>query len=404
MLKTPFFTWLFMIVFLHGKVLPPENWIEQFNSLSNPKNAFAHQSSNLLFEHYPQLKEQIPYIQLATLPTPIEKLTKMSEKYGIELYIKRDDLTAHGKSLYGGNKIRKLEFLLAQAQACGAQKVLTFGAAGSNHALATAAHAQRLGMKTICMLKPQANSDIVKQNLLLHLKYNSELHYSPNDEIRNNDSYALCVEYLKNDGKIPYIIPTGGANIFGTLGFVNAAFELNQQIKQGLCPKPTHIYVACGSCGTAAGLLLGCKALGLDVHIIAIAVEPDHTNHCAKTIAQLFDETNHYLHDFDESFPLCSYSHKDLTIDFSCCGPDYGIFTELGNKATQEMLTLESIPLDGTYTAKAFAGLLATAPAEQNAIILFWNTYYSPISTTTRSPIDDYHKLPSCFHEYFSDL
>lgn len=398
------FFWLSLILCLHKDALSQGNWIAKLNALPHQKHSFKNEASNLLFDRYPKLKEKIPYIQLADLPTPVEKLDRISQEYGIALFIKRDDLTGgldtQGVPLYGGNKVRKLEFLLAQAQAQGAKNILTFGAAGSNHVLATAAHAQRLGMHTLCMLKPQANSTIVQHNLLLHLNYNSELFYNLDDLSRDLAAHSLCLEYLKKEGQCPYIIPTGGSNILGTLGFVNAALELNEQIKQGHCPKPTHIYVACGSCSTTAGLLLGFRIIGLDIHIIAVTAEPDQNNHFAKTIAQLFYETNQFLHDLDESFPLCSYTDNHLTIDFNFCGLDYGVSTPEANDALRTLLELEHIPLECTYTAKAFAALLATAPKIENGIMLFWNTYYNcPLAIQSASL--DYHQLPACFHVYF---
>src|SRR5579872_3163391 len=153
----------------------PSDWIEQLNgklATFNYASTYQPSDTNLLFERYPALQATIPYVHLAALPTPVQKLNNMSQEYGLNIYIKRDDLTggtdAFGNPIYGGNKVRKLEFLLAHAQSLGARKVLTFGCAGSNHAVATAMHARRIGLEPICMLKHQPPSRIVQQNLLMH--------------------------------------------------------------------------------------------------------------------------------------------------------------------------------------------------------------------------------------------
>jgi D-cysteine desulfhydrase len=367
---------------------------------------YQNSDTNLLFSFYPTLKEKIPYISFANLPTLIENLQNISKAYGVQVYIKRDDLTGgfdeFGAPIYGGNKVRKLEFLLAQAKFLGAKKVLTFGCAGSNHAVATTVHAHRLGMDAICMLKEQPASHIVQQNLLMHLNYDSELHYSANNDIRKLNALIVWLEHYKRDGQVPYIIPTGGSNIFGVIGFVNAAFELSDQIKKGVMPKPSHIYVACGSCATTAGILLGCKATGLDAHIVAIAIEPEEDPTFAQNIERLFSQTNQYLHSLDNSFPIYSYTDKDLTIDLNFTGPDYGVFTQEGIEAAHQVLTKENIVIEGTYTAKAFVGLLSHVQHQKDALILFWNTYCG-LDVSKNLKTRNYGNLLHCLHYYFDD-
>lgn len=385
------------------------DWINELNNRlaqCNYGNSLQHSSTNSLFVHYPALKEKLPYVSLATLPTPVLKLKRISTKLGVDVYIKRDDLTggvdSQGVSLYGGNKVRKLEFLLGQACALGAKKVMTFGCVGSNHAVATVVHAHRLGMHTICMLKHQPPSHVVQRNLLMQLKYKSELHYNANNTIRNLNAFIVWLEHYKKDGQVPYIIPTGGSTVLGSIGFVNAVFELVEQIKQGMMPKPSYIYVPCGSCATAAGLLLGCKASGLDSQIVAVAVEPDEIPGFAQTIGSLFIETNKFLRALDSSFPECSYTDKDLRVDFNFTGPEYGIFTTEGMQAQNFLLDEENISLEGTYTAKAFASLLHDAKQPKGGVVLFWNTYCGLDFSTHLKGID-YRKLPQCFHYYFDE-
>ena len=131
-----------------------------------------------LFEHYHLLAHKLPYVSLGEFPTPVQKLNQLGRQLGLDnLFIKRDDLS--GK-VYGGNKIRKLEFLLGDALRIGAKEVLTFGSAGSNHALATAIYARQLGLKSISMLVPQPNAHYVRRNLLMSYHCGAELHLYSN--------------------------------------------------------------------------------------------------------------------------------------------------------------------------------------------------------------------------------
>ncbi len=386
-----------------------QNWIDILNgnlAQFGYKNLLPYSDWNALFIAYPALQAQVPYISFGALPTPIEKLETLSNSYNAQIYIKQDSVSGgfdqNGAPLYGGNKVRKLEFLLAQAKALGATKVLTFGCVASNHAVATAVHASQLGMYPICMLKHQPPSHVVQHNLMMHLNYNTELHYSPNNDIRKLNAMTVWLDHYKKDGQVPYIIPTGGSNKYGTIGFVNAIFELVTQIEEGLMPRPTHIYVPCGSCATTAGILLGCKATGLDVQIVAVAVEPDEDPTFAQNIDTLFKETNQYLHSMDKSFPLCSYTEQDLRIDQNFTGPSYGVFTQEGVQAALELQNSDGIVLDGTYTAKAFACLLNDVTKQPGAVVLFWNTY-SGLDFSKQLKSRDYTKLPTCLHDYFDE-
>lgn len=380
-------------------------------SLNNQLKMFIDQSTyqssahNDLFDYYPNLQGKIPYISLAVLPTRIHKLEKITNKLGINVYIKRDDLIsgldADNKPIYGGNKVRKLEFLLAEAQQLGAEKIMTFGCVGSNHAVATAVHAARLGMQTVCMLKDQPASMVVQRNLLLHLNYGTELYFNINDDERAINAINIWHNYYYREGKPPYVIPTGGSNILGTLGFVNAMCELAKQIKQGDMPTPSHIFVPCGSGATVAGMLLGCKLMGLKTRIVAVAIEPQNENFIVNTINNLFIQTNRFLSNLDNSIPLLSYNDKDLTLSYDFAGPSYGIFTQEGKEAFRLLKEIEDISLDGTYSAKSFAALLEQSQSlPKDAAVLFWNTYCGlDQSSVIRNK--NYQELPDCFHDYF---
>jgi 1-aminocyclopropane-1-carboxylate deaminase/D-cysteine desulfhydrase-like pyridoxal-dependent ACC family enzyme len=353
-----------------------------------------------LFKHYPLLKDKLAYISLGEFPTPIQKLDRLGEAIGVgQLYIKRDDLS--GK-LYGGNKIRKLEFLLGHALHSKAKGVLTFGNAGSNHALATAIYAKRLGLRCVSMLMPQPNASCVRHNLLMSYYYGAELHH-----YRNIRSLALGTKYhiLRHKlryGQFPQNIPLGGTSLIGTIGYVNAAFELKEQIIEGKMPEPDCIYVASGTMGTSVGLILGIKAVNLKSRVISVLVANDTIN--LDEMARLFYETNSLLHSADPSFPKCDFCEKDEDIRNDFLGKGYARFTEEGMDAVARMKRNEGIKLDGTYTGKAFAALIHDAENKllRDRVILFWNTYNSIDFPDIINTLD-YRHLPRCLHRYFEE-
>jgi D-cysteine desulfhydrase len=354
-----------------------------------------------LFERFPGLKGRLPYVSLCQLPTPIVKLDNAGKKMGLDhLYMKQDGLTAQP---FGGNKIRKLEFLLGDALERGAREVMTFGFAGSNHAAATAVFADHLGMKSISMLMPQSNAHYVRRNLLLSWKHGAELHqYANKKSIAIGSIYQLLRHRLKT-GKKPYIIPPGGSSGLGSIGFVNAAFELHAQVQEGLLPEPDRIYVTLGSAGTAAGLLVGIKALNMRTRIIPVRVVEEHFTDEA-WIGKLFRDTAGLLHASDPSFPHLELAPGDIDIVDDYLGEGYARFTPKGMEAAALFAETEGIKLDGTYTGKTAAALIdhARRPGEinKNDVVVYWNTLNArDISSEIENM--DYHELPREFHRYF---
>jgi D-cysteine desulfhydrase len=384
------------------------DWMKELNNKLSSlgyKSKFNGSDTNSLSTAYPALRDRIPYVALAALPTPVVKLPAISQLFGVPVYMKDDSLTGgvdeSGDPKYGGNKRRKACYIFGDALYWGAEKIALPGCVGSNYAVAMAAIARELGIEPICMLKDQPPSQVVQHNLLMHLALGSELHYSPNNDVRALNTLTVWMDHYKKDGRVPYVTPTGGSNVLGTLGFVDAAFELAHQIKAGAMPKPTHIYVATGSCATAAGLLLGCRAAGIDAQVVAVAVEPDEDPTFAQTIDRLFKETNEFLHEKDNSFPMLAYTDKDLRVDLNFTGPSYGIFTQEGVAAAETISRLEGVKLEGTYTGKGFACLLNDIKKNPKATVLFWNTYSGLDFKQVRG--QDYKKLPRVFHDYFQD-
>lgn len=360
-----------------------------------------------LFKNFPLLSQSISYASLATLPTPITQYPNIANKLGVaELLMKRDDLT--GKKineetiLFGGNKVRKLEFLLANAVAKKADAVMTFGCVGSNHALATAVYAKEVGLQSILMLLPQANSLVVQRNLLLDADAEATMIFAPTNKLRAISATHHFLAHKLEHGKFPYVIPTGGSCALGILGYVNAAFELKEQIDNHELKEPTTIYIPVGSCGTYVGLLLGLKAAGIKSKLIGISVEPEDQRAQLDKIKRLFEETNELLHNADSSFALFPFDENELNILHDFTGNGYALFTQEGIEAIKLLREKESDLLDGVYSGKAFAGLLSDVSrnGSQHDTILFWNTFCADDYTSATSRVS-YKDLPSCFHEYF---
>jgi len=301
--------------------------------------------------------------------------------------MKQDNLSG---LVYGGNKIRKLEFLLGEALEQGCKSVITYGAAGSNHALATAVCCRQLGLKAISILAPQETSEHVRKNILMGHAAGAELilcsHYTEFPAVTRQVSARCRAE----DGMAPYIIPAGGTNATGALGFVNAAFELAEQIQ------PDVIYIPMGTGGTHAGLLVGLKLAGLKPRVEAIRVthprfrNESHIKHlCNEICAKLGID------------PLVQ--NEDIIIRDEFFGEEYGIPTPEGHEAVELFQQHEGIHLEDTYTGKTVAALLHDLQSGQldGQTVLYWNTLNSRDFSTEIGGID-FHDLPPKFHPYFS--
>ena len=281
-----------------------------------------------------------PRVKLGLFPTPIHRLDRVSSLLHTNVYIKRDDLTGVG---LGGNKVRKLEFLLADAQQKGAGLVFTTGGAQSNHAMLTAAAAGKLGMEAILILKQRGVTERLGNQLLEHLMGTEVRFMDTNDYA---DIYAEMDRVGKERGVPYYKIPCGGSNALGTLGYVACAEEIRGQ---GM--KFDHLVCAEGSGGTMAGLALGAKLFLPGTRVYGMMVDTDPfdviTLRLMREAAELLEAD-------------IAVSGEDFTLH-DLCGPGYAIPSEEGNAAVELMAREEGIFLDPVYTGKAFAGLLQMA-------------------------------------------
>jgi len=363
-----------------------------------------------LFKKYPGLKNKIPYVSCCNAPSPVQKLTTLSDYLHCqELTMKMDDqlglMLEDGKKLFGGTKLRKLGFLLGEAVHHGAKSVLMFGSAGSNLAVGTAACCQRFGLKSFSLLKIQPNSHTVRRNLLLMDYYGSNIQYCPNIEVRGMGATYTFFRQKEDFGDFPYVIPPGGSCPVGVIGIVDAVFELQEQIRQGQLHEPDRIYVAASTLGTVAGLLLGVKLANMKTHVIGICVMPEmKPEGTKKLIMQLCDQTAAMLHNLDAKIPLVKINEHEVHMLYDFRGTEYGLFTPQGVQVSKMLKEKEGIVLDGTYTGKAFAGMLEDVKKSnyQNKHILFWNTFYGD-DCANQISFDSYKKLPKALHYYFEN-
>jgi len=326
-----------------------------------------------LFRAHPWAVERLPWTPLAILPTPIERL----DLDGSEIWVKRDDLTG---GPYGGNKVRKLEFLLAHAREHGAERLITAGAFGSHHALATAVYGGREGFDVTLVLFPQHRTEHVKEVMRAQEATGAEIRFTSRMEMV---PVATLMAQVAHRGEPTAVIPPGGSNPTGTLAYVNAALEVGDQIAAGTMPAPTEIHVAAGTMGTMAGIAIGAEMAGLPSRVVGwritariVTNEWAYRRLVARTLRRLaragIDVPD------EEAVLRRSYLRDDQL------GEGYGRATEAGDRATAAFAR-HGLELDPTYTAKAAAGMLqmagASTPGREAARdappsgpVLFWHT------------------------------
>jgi D-cysteine desulfhydrase len=358
-------------------------------------------SARPIFDAFPTLRERLPHRALANLPTPIHHARALGAVLNApRLYIKRDDLSG---AAYGGNKVRKLEFLLAEALRTGAREVLTFGYAGSNHALATSIYARQVGLGSISMLLPQVNSRGLQRNLLMGFYTGAELHHYPSKTALTAGVMFQMAKHRLAHGSFPMVILPGGSSPLGIAGIINAVFELAQQIEHGDLPQPDRIYTAVGSMGTTAGLLIGLELTGLVCEVVPVRVIDAQSANPAKLEA-LCRRTLTFLRERDITVPQIKFVGDPFRLREGSFGEGYAVYTPECVEAIRLLADHEHIRVDGTYAGKALAALVADARtrALENKTALFWNTYNS-VPFWESMPDIDYHELPRTLHRYFEE-
>jgi len=296
-------------------------------------------------------------VELARTPTPLDHARRLSaELDGPEIWLKRDDETGFGG---GGNKVRKLEYLMAEAQQRGAEIVLTAGGVQSNHVRQTAAACAKLGFRCdVTLERPTGSMEPeyhTSGNRLLDELFGAEVNEVDADSDLD-EILAARAKALEAEGLTPYVVPVGGSSPLGALGYVRAAFELCHQIESWDTP-PRAIVHATGSAGTQAGLLCGLHIAGVDLSVIGICVgrsseeQADKVSALAALVLELIEHPD----------PLPESAVR--TVD-TYVGDGYGLPTPEMVEAVTRLANTEGVLLDPVYTGKAFAGLLGLIAAE----------------------------------------
>ena len=295
---------------------------------------------------------RFPRLHFAHLPTPLEPLTRLSAHLGgPNLWIKRDDCTGLSS---GGNKTRKLEFLMAEALEKQADTIITQGATQSNHARQTCAIAAKLGLDCHILLEDRTGSEDPSYarngNVLLDLLHGATLSKRPGGSDMDAEMAQLA-EKLRAEGKKPYVIPGGGSNEVGALGYVNAAMELTHQANERSL-RIDHLVHATGSAGTQAGLVLGFEALNSGIPVYGIGVnKPKEIQE--ENVYRLARRTAEYM-----GYPPDLVAREKVVANSDYVGDGYGVPTAGMVEAVKLMARFEGILLDPVYAGKGFAGLI----------------------------------------------
>ena len=335
--------------------------------------------------------DRIARTPLADLPTPVSQRSFRIGNETREIWVKHDDVSGQP---YGGNKIRKLEFILHRAALRKATRVATFGAVSSNHALATAIYASQLGFNCTCFLSHQDKSEKTAQTLASHVRLGTEL-------VAFSGDYRARLETLRRhaQGRNCWLIPIGGSSWLGTVGFVNAALELAQQVEAGELPCPDEIYVATGTMGTAAGLALGLAIAGLPVRVQAVRVT-DERFASMVGLQRLTTKTAAMLRSHGVAIPTGVEEKTDVEFRDEFFAGGYARWDETTERAVSFAADI-GVKLETTYTGKAMAALLNDIEHTQSEgkRLLFWNTYNSR-ELRHEGDIDP-GRLPEAFRSYF---
>ena len=317
------------------------------------------------------MTHNLPKASLGYFPTPLIELTRLSKTLGgPKIYMKRDDNT--GLAL-GGNKTRKLKYIIGDALAKGADTVITAGAIQSNHCRQTAGAAASLGLECHLVLGGE-EPEQPQGNLLLDKVYGCHIHWT--GENRKGEDIPALVAQLKAEGKKPYVIPYGGSNELGAIAFIEAYKELNAQ-REALKVDFSHIIFASSSGATHAGLMLGNKMLETYSQIVGINIDKgemdkvpfdEHIVSLANSTAQLIAADYQFTAD-------------DLILNSDYVGDGYGVIGELEKEAIALTAQNEGILLDPVYTGRAMGGLIdmiRTGQIKATDNVLFWHTGGAP--------------------------
>ena len=350
-----------------------------------------------LYARYPELEGRLPRLALGKGPSPVLPLDRLSRRLGgPPLWIKNDGLYG---GPYGGNKVRKLEFVLADAVRRRSRTIITFGPTATNHGLATALYARELGLRTVLLLVDQPVDDHVRSQVWRLFQAGAVLHRTKTVLWTAVLAPLLALRYVDwRRGHPPYLLPTGGSSPLGAVGYVNAALELADQVAAGDLPEPDHIFVALGSGGTAAGLLLGLRLAGLRSRLVAVRVS-DLVPLTPKTVTHLANRTAALLRRRGAPLPPVRLRPADVTVLSGWLGDGYGHATPEAERAQELMRETDGLQLEGVYTAKTVAALMDLVQAGRlgEGPVLYWHTFNALPLPPGPHEEEDPSRLPRAF-------
>lgn len=313
----------------------------------------------LLHDRFPELRATLPHVRLGTGPTPLTPLGAWASDGGAAVWLK--DEAAFGDGDWGGNKVRKLEWLIPDARRRGRRTILTFGGLGTNWGYAVARYAAEHSVRTALALVDQPIDDHVRRQLQRLHASGATLHVT-----RTKARTVACAPWLiarhASGCRPPLILPAGGSSPVGALGYVECALELAEQIRAGTMPEPSHLVTAVGSGGTAAGLLVGLRIAGLRTRVVAVVVN-DTLRLDRVALVRLARRSERLLRARGAVFPDLGLTVHDLDVTTDWLGPGYGHATPEGDAARARAAEHGDLPLDPVYTGKAMAALIASNAA-----------------------------------------
>ncbi|MEV0060478.1 pyridoxal-phosphate dependent enzyme [Nocardia sp. NPDC050718] len=306
----------------------------------------------LLHERYPNLRDSLPHLSLGAAPTPVRRLS--FPHTGAEMWCK--DEGTFGDGGWGGNKVRKLEWLLPDAMRRGRRTILTVGGLGTNWGLATARYARERGLHTVLALIDQPLDDHVIAQLE-RIRHSGATVYLTRSVARTAVAVPWLMARHSNGATLPYFLPAGGSSPIGTLGYVEVALEIADQVASGSLPEPTHIVTAIGSGGTAAGLSLGLALAGLRTRVVGVVVN-DQLRLDDRRLLRAARRTERLLRTRGARLPDLDLTSDRLLLIRDQLGDGYGHGTESGSAAMKLAHSETGLELDPVYTAKAMAAVL----------------------------------------------
>lgn len=322
-----------------------------------------------LIRRWPSLADRLARRPFVPAPTPVSPLSLDGVPEGL-LWVKHDELSS---PFYGGNKPRKLEFVIGHALARGARRLVTTGGIGTHHGLATTILGREAGLETTLVLIDQPLTDAVRRNVARLDAWGAELVYA-RDVPRTAWHTARVLARAALRGERPYLVATGGSSLRGNAGFVSAGLELAEQVKAGMLPEPAALYVAVGTGGTLAGLAGGLRLAGLTTRVIGVLVT-DILPPSPASLARAARGTLERLRRAEPGIPAVGVDAGDFDLAEGQIGAGYGAPTPAGIAAV-DAAREAGLELETTYTGKCIAEIRARAArGELAGPALFWNTY-----------------------------